>query len=212
MTPAPATPGIAAVILAAGSSRRFGAGNKLLAEVGGKPLLLRVIEAVEDAGLDPLVVVTGHEAEQVTATVAAPTRRMVYNAQHLDGIGTSIAAGVTALDEACVGVLIAQGDMPALDAVVVGTLVSAFVAGGCEHITCPRLADGRQGNPVIWPRRLFTELRALRGDRGAKRLIAAEGEQVIAVPMAGPAAAVDIDTPDELAAFIASVRSPSPAG
>ena len=71
----------------------------------------------------------------------------------------------------------------------------------------PVLADGRQGNPVIWPHRLFASLRKLSGDKGAKRLIAAEGTAVVKVETSGPAAAIDIDTPEEFAAYEAARTS-----
>ena len=165
MTAPPARPRIAALILAAGSSRRFGTGNKLLAEIEGRPLVSRVIEAAEAAGLTPVVIVTGHEAERIVAATTSPTRLHLHNDRHREGIGTSIAAGVAALAGEVDGVLIAQGDMPALDARLVRDLATAFAANGCDRLVFPRLPDGRQGNPVIWPQRLFAALMAASSSR-----------------------------------------------
>lgn len=204
MTAPPARPWIAALILAAGSSRRFGTGNKLLAELEGRPLVSRVIEAAEAAGLTPVVIVTGHEAERIVAATSSPMRQHLHNDRHREGIGTSIAAGVAALAGEVDGVLIAQGDMPALDARLVRDLATAFAANGCDRLVFPRLPDGRQGNPVIWPQRLFAALRALGGDRGGKLLIEAEGDRAVAVPASGPGAEIDIDTPAELAAYLSA--------
>ena len=146
---------IAAVILAAGSSRRFGTDNKLLAMVDGAPLLTRAIDAAAEAGISEIVIVTGHDEAAVTAAIDGRGRRFVHNARHLEGIGTSIAAGVAALSPEAAGAMIVQGDMPALDAALIDRLCSAFGEAGGDHIVHPILTDGRQGNPVIWPRRLF---------------------------------------------------------
>jgi len=204
------TPVIAAIILAAGSSTRFGRDNKLLVDIDGRPLLVRVIEAVEAGGVAPVVVVTGHQAERIAAAVAGASRLIVYNQRHDDGMGTSIAAGTAALGDGIDGVLIAQGDMPAVDAALVATLRRRFIDSGCDRVVHPVLGDGRQGNPVIWPRRLFAQLRLLTGDQGGKRLIAAEGDHAIGVTIAGDGPSADIDTPQELAAYLAA-RSSQPS-
>ena len=91
--------------------------------------------------------------------------------------------------------------MPALTAELVASLLRAFTEAGGDRVVHPTLADGRQGNPVIWPRRLFAELRKLSGDKGAKRLITAEGDAVVRVAAGGGAAEIDIDTAAELAAY-----------
>ena len=202
-------PVIAAIILAAGSSTRFGAGNKLLAEIDGTPLVVRVIEAIEAGGIGRMVIVTGHEADRIAAATAGEGRRIIYNERHATGMGTSVAAGIKSLDDDIVGALVAQGDMPEVNAELVATLCRQFADAGCDRIVHPVLADGRQGNPVIWPRRLFAELVKLSGDKGAKQLIAAGGEAVVRVPVAGTSAAIDIDTPEELAAYEAA-RSSQP--
>lgn len=202
-------PKVAAVVLAAGSSRRFGARNKLLVEIDGVPLVARVLAAIEAGGIGRIIVVTGHEPDRIAAVAARPGCRIVHNARHAEGIGTSIAAGVAALEADIDGVLITQGDMPELSAGLVAALAGAFVDGGGDRVVHPVLADGRQGNPVIWPRRLFPELIGLSGDQGGKRLIEAQGDCAIGVATAGRGAEIDIDTVDELAAYLAA-RSSQP--
>ena len=198
---------IAAIVLAAGSSTRFGVANKLLAEIDGKPLVVRVIDAIAAGGVDRIVVVTGHEADRVAAAVAECDCRTVFNEQYAQGMGTSVACGVLALDDSIDGALIAQGDMPEVDAALIARLCQRFVEVGGNCLVYPVLDDGRQGNPVIWPRRLFTVLGELQGDKGAKRLIAAEGNAAVRVAVAGMAAATDIDTPEELATYEAARTS-----
>ncbi len=198
------SPQIAAILLAAGASRRFGDANKLLAAVDGRPLVLRVAEAIEEGGIDRLVVVTGHQADHIAAVVARTGRRITYNERHALGLGTSIACGLKAVDDDIDGALIVQGDMPALTARQIAALCARFAAAGGKAIVHPVLPDGRQGNPVLWPRRLFTELRKLSGDEGGKRLLAAEGAAVVRIPALGEGAGIDIDTPHDLAAYARS--------
>jgi molybdenum cofactor cytidylyltransferase len=200
---------IAAIILAAGSSKRFGDGNKLLALIDGRPLVCHVIEAIEAAGIERIVIVTGHEPDKIAAATAQHGRRITYNERHTKGMGTSIATGVKALDGDVDGVLIAQGDMPAVDPDLMRALQLAFSAADADQIVHPVLSDGRQANPVLWPRRLFADLRKLAGDRGGKHLIEAEGAAVVRVPIGADDAHADIDTQVELAAYVAT-RSSQP--
>lgn len=200
-------PAIAAILLAAGSSRRFGPANKLLAEVDGQPLIVRAAAMIEAGGVDRLLVVTGHQADRIAAAVAGDGRRMIYNERHECGLGTSIAAGIGALDADIDGVLIVQGDMPALSAAVIAALCTAFAAAGGAVVVFPVTSEGRQGNPVLWPRRLFAALGQLSGDTGAKQLLLAEGDAAIGIAGLGAGIALDIDTPDQLTAYLAGGSS-----
>jgi molybdenum cofactor cytidylyltransferase len=102
-------------------------------------------------------------------------------------------------------VLIAQADMPGVDGPLIGQLMHRFVTTGAMRVTVPWITgEGaeRHGNPVIWPRRLFAELAALTGDQGGRALIKSAGDALERVPVHGPAAAIDIDTPGQLAAYV----------
>src|SRR5690606_2693402 len=107
---------LAAVLLAGGASRRFGAENKLLAEIDGAPIVVRVAREILAGGVDEMVVVTGaaHEA-YVTALAGLPVR-FVQNTAWDEGIGGSIATGVRALSDEAEGVFIVPGDLPNLTA------------------------------------------------------------------------------------------------
>ncbi len=200
----PGFPTLAAILLAAGSSRRYGADNKLLAKIDDQPLIARVATALVGAHLSDIVVVTGHEAPALVSLLKPihSTLRFVHNPQHADGMGGSIATGIAALSPHITGVLIAQGDMPDVDAALIGALCQRFIKCGSDRIVVPWLSDGRQGNPVLWPRRLFADLAALRGDQGAKPLIKAAGDAIERVMISDTSAATDIDTPEQLAAYL----------
>jgi molybdenum cofactor cytidylyltransferase len=223
LRPAPAIAPVAAILLAAGSSRRYGAANKLLAEIDGQPLLSRMAAALVEAKFNPIIVVTGHEATLIQHALApfVDRVRFAHNAQHTLGMGSSIAVGIAAL-AACIdgtdsanqpsGALIAQGDMPDVTAALLTNLSERFQSSGADRVTVPWLPGalssdrssgrGRHGNPVIWPRRLFPALAALAGDQGGKALLQAEGSAIERVITADLAAAVDIDTPEQLAAYV----------
>jgi molybdenum cofactor cytidylyltransferase len=205
----PVQSAIAAIVLAAGSSTRFGEANKLLVRIDDVPLVVRVIEAIKRGGIEQITVVTGYQSEPMTAAITGHGCRIVHNDRHTEGMGTSVARGVSALADDVDGVLIAQGDMPEVDGALIATLRQRFVENAGDRVVYPVLDDGRQGNPVLWPKRLFGELAKLTGDKGAKQLIAAEGDNAIRAVSTGSAAAVDIDTPEELAAYEAS-RSSQP--
>ena len=118
---------IHAVILAAGSSRRFGKGNKLLTEVDGRTMLQRVVEAVMAGGVDDTVVVTGSDYASVTSLLVGYGVKLVRNKRWEEGMGTSLAKGVKALDgENCGGILVCLGDLPFLSSRMVGRVIGFF--------------------------------------------------------------------------------------
>jgi molybdenum cofactor cytidylyltransferase len=204
-------PTLAAILLAAGSSRRFGADNKLLAEIDGTPLVQRVGHALMNSGFERVIVVTGYQAEAIRNALHdlhGSIKHYVNNDAHSEGIGRSIAVGIATLPSTIDGALIAQGDMPDLDITLIAQLCRRFIDCGSDRIVVPWLDQGhdggRQGNPVIWPRRLFSKLATLSGDEGAKRLIKTAGDAVERVVVHDGSAAIDIDTPDQLSAYKAA--------
>jgi molybdenum cofactor cytidylyltransferase len=200
---APAQLPLGAVLLAGGASRRFGADNKLLAEVGGAPILARVAREILAGGVGELIVVTGAEhAAYVTALSGLPVR-FVANAHWDDGIGGSIAAGVRALSETPQGVFIVPGDLPNLTTAVFQRLAEAFNEAEGNRIVVPVTAKGEQRNPVLWPRRLFPKLAALAGPKGGKSLLDSLPDERLDVAFGDESVFADIDTPEDYARFIA---------
>ncbi len=190
-------PKIAAVILAAGQSRRMGGANKLTANVGGRPMVRAAAEAALASGARPVVVVTGHGADDVRAALAGLDVTYAHNADYADGLATSLKAGIAAL-AGVDGAVVMLGDMPEVDATVVDRLTAAFDPARDAAIVVPT-HDGRRGNPVLWSARFFADLMGLEGDVGGRNLMAANASVVRQVPL-GRAVAFDIDTPEALAA------------
>jgi molybdenum cofactor cytidylyltransferase len=189
---------IAAIVLAAGSSRRFGPQNKLLVDVGGEPLVRRVAGRVAASGLAPVIVVTGHDRARIEAALDGLDVVLVHNSRHLQGMGHTVAAGVAMLDDDARAVLITPGDLPDLAPALIKRLVGVFEAAGGERIVFPALASGAQRNPVLWPRRFFPELARLTGDKGGRDLIKANADATLPVEIASDAPFSDVDRPEDL--------------
>lgn len=195
---APRAPRIAALVLAAGRSSRMGEANKLLQPINGRPMLLRVLDAVERSKARPIIVVTGHEAEHVNALVAGRNVTVAHNAAFADGLSGSIRTGLRTLPDAIDGVVVCLGDMPRVEARHIDRLIAAFnpVEG---RAICVPTHGGRRGNPVLWSSRFLEEMQGLGGDSGAKRLIDEHEDLVAEVAMDDDGVLVDVDTPRELA-------------
>jgi molybdenum cofactor cytidylyltransferase len=199
-------PRVAALVLAAGLSRRMDGPNKLLTEVGGRAVVARAVDAVLASPARPVVVVTGHEAERVRAALAGREVRFTHNPSFAAGLSASLRAGLEALGGEVEAALVCLGDMPQVRAEHVSALIAAFEASGRRAICAPRY-EGRRGNPVLWPARWFSALAALRGDAGARALLDARAGEVCYVPVGDAGVLRDVDTPEALAAL----RSEEPA-
>jgi molybdenum cofactor cytidylyltransferase len=196
---------IAAVVLAAGRSTRMGAVNKMIAEIGGKPLVRIAAEQALASRAAPVIVVTGHQRERIEAALAGLPVRFIHNPDYADGLGTSLKAGIAAVPEDADGAIICLGDMPQVDAALIDRLIAAFDPERGALIVVPSI-EGRRGNPVVWSRRFFHELMAIQGDIGARHLIGQYAEAVAEVALAGDAALTDVDTPESLSAVKAEIE------
>ena len=198
---------VAAIILAAGRSTRMGGPNKLLAELGGKTLVRIVTEQALASKAQGVIVVTGHQAEQVEKALQGLKVKFVRNPDFAGGLASSVKAGIAAVPADAAGAVICLGDMPLIDARLIDRLIEAFAPDRGNLIAVP-VSDGRRGNPVLWSRRFFSELMTLDGDIGARHLIARHSEAVAEVPVDGHGAFLDIDTPQALADAQRSKRQP----
>jgi len=187
---------IAAIILGAGKSSRMGGPNKLLATLDGKALIRHVAEAACSADLAQTIVVTGHLADKVGKHVADLDVTLVHNPDFADGMSGSIRAGINALAPDIDAAIVLLGDMPRIGPDALAKLVSAYRDSPSSLIVMAT-ADGKRGNPVLWDRRYFDALTNLSGDVGARHVIAENPGFVTEVEI-GPAARLDLDTPEAL--------------
>ena len=196
---------IAALVLAAGRSSRMGGANKLLAEIGGRPLVRIAVEEALASQARPVIVVTGHQRERVEAALAGLPVDFVHNPYFADGLGTSLKTGIAALPAQSDGVIVCLGDMPQVDAAMINRLIGAIDPAKGALIAMPTI-EGQRGNPVVWSRRFFPDLMAVEGDVGARYLIGRYTEAVAEVPLSGKAALTDVDTPEVFEAVKAELE------
>jgi molybdenum cofactor cytidylyltransferase len=179
----------------------MGGTNKLLERIDGVPVVGHVVRAVCEGGAGPVVVVTGHQAERVEAALTGEPIEVARNPRWSEGMSSSIACGVAALEGRADGALICLGDMPRVTAADVHALIAAFRDEPAPASVVPAayvpVHRGRWGNPLLWNARWFRALRQLSGDRGAKALLKEIQSPVVEVPL-GPGILLDADTPDAL--------------
>jgi molybdenum cofactor cytidylyltransferase len=196
-------PMIAAVLLAAGLSRRMGQ-HKLLLRLRGKPLLLHAVQSALAAGVDETVVVVGYRAEAVRAALAGQPVRVVENPDYAQGQSTSLRAGVAALGAEVQAALVLLGDQPLLTADVLRALITVWRQTG-QPLVAP-VYEGQRGNPVLFARALFPELLAVTGDQGGREVVQRHAQEVATVPIADPTAGLDVDTWQEYQALLARMQ------
>ncbi|MBT4520059.1 MAG: NTP transferase domain-containing protein [Halieaceae bacterium] len=195
---------VAAIVLGAGRSARMGEQNKLLARVGGVPMLQRVVDAALGADVCSVTVVTGCQAEEAHKLLQGRDIAYVHNDAYREGLAGSLKRGLSSVAEDVDGVMILLADMPFINSVHINELIAEFNPAIERDIVAP-IRDGRLGNPVIWATRYLSAMMQLEGDRGARGLLDEYAANVWEVPMGDDAMFVDIDTVAELA--VANNRS-----
>lgn len=194
----PRRPKIAALILAAGLSRRFGADHKLLADLEGKPVIRHVVEAVLASSARPVILVTGHRAAEVEAAAGPGELTIVANPAHAEGLSSSLQAGLRALPPGIDGVLVCLGDMPDIRPEALEKLIAAFNPTEGRAICLP-VHNGKRGNPALWGAQFLPDLLRLEGDAGARSLLVPHADWICEVPVDDPGILQDYDTPAMLA-------------
>ena len=186
---------IGAVILAAGSSSRLGQPKQLL-QHEGRTLVRGTAEAALAAGCDPVAVVVGAECEKVAAALRDLAVLIVPNEDWQRGLGTSIRAGVARLGESD-ALLLLVCDQPKVDAGLLRQLIARQQQTGQPMVATSYA--GTHGVPALFARSCFEQLLSLGEESGAKTLLLARPAEVATVEF--PAAALDIDTPEDLPAL-----------
>jgi len=188
-----------AIVLAAGLSRRMGRSNKLVQEVAGVSLIGRVVDAVSHAGVTEIIVVTGHQRDEIESALGTREVRCVHNADYSRGMGGSIAVGCSALPADVDAALICLADMPHVRARHIDRLIRAFDPSRGQTI-CTPVHAGRRGHPVLFGAQHFEALRGLHGDSGARHILEAHAASVCEIVENDAGVTRDIDTPEDLAA------------
>lgn len=183
----------AAVILAAGGSRRMGRPKQLL-ELEGEAMLRRTARLCLGAGFAPVMVVLGSSAAAVAAVLEGLPVDCVVHPDWAAGMASSIRAGIAALPPHSTAALLLACDQPALSPELLRDFQDAHRRS--PDSTIASAYAGGAGIPALFPRARFAELEALRGDRGARPLLAGAER----IPF--PGGEIDFDTPADLAAWL----------
>jgi molybdenum cofactor cytidylyltransferase len=188
---------VAAVLLAAGGSERFGGDlPKQLAVFRGVPLVRLAALAALAADVSEVLVVTGYRAEEVEAALADLDLTVVRNPDWEGGQSTSVKAGLARVSPASRGALFLTCDQPLLSTEVLDRLLAAYRATG-GSIVLP-VYGPRRGSPVLFDRTLFGELSRITGDTGGRQVVRRHPDDVVEVPLESEAPLVDVDTAEEL--------------
>jgi molybdenum cofactor cytidylyltransferase len=183
-----------AIVLAAGASTRFGS-PKQCARLGGETLIRRAIAAATEAVGPALRVILGAHAAEIAITLGLPADQVRINTHWPEGIGSSIRLGIAQLPADCAAAMCVLADQPYVSGTSLGRLVGAWRSAP-EFIVASKFGSVT-GAPCLFPRWCFAELEALQGDRGAQGLLARHAGRVLTLQL--PEAAIDIDTPLQLA-------------
>lgn len=185
------------MVLAAGASTRMGTAKQLL-KVAGETLLRRAVSAAFGSSCQPVIVVLGSQAEALRIELADTAAHTVVNPSWAEGMGASIRCGLTALEELTKpkveAVVLTLCDQPLVTASVIQRLLAAYQTTRSRLVVSEYQALGEtiRGVPALFRRDLFSELMALQGAAGARRIISRwESEAtIVAVPEGG----FDVDT------------------
>jgi molybdenum cofactor cytidylyltransferase len=190
----------AAIVLAAGGSRRMGRPKQLL-PYAGRSLIEHAIQIAIDAGCGEVYAVVGAAANRIAPIVASTRAHVVENAHWQDGMAGSIRVGLDAADAngSIKEILFTLVDQPLVTSAALAKLLEAF-----DNNAVPAAASlyaGGPGVPAVFSRTLFPELRALRGAEGAKTVLARHRDRLIILPL--PEAAIDVDRPADYESLLA---------
>jgi molybdenum cofactor cytidylyltransferase len=185
---------IAGVVLAAGGAARYGALKQVLLWKG-KPLVRHVTQTALEAGLSPVVVVTGAGVGQVAQAIAGLPVRQVHNPDWQGGQSTSVQAGLRALPPTSGGVVFLLADQPDIPATLVRALVEAH-SQSLAPVIAP-LVDGQRGNPVLFDPLAIPDLMKLTGDQGGRQIFSQYPIQYVS--WQDRAVLRDVDVPEDYA-------------
>jgi molybdenum cofactor cytidylyltransferase len=191
---------VGAVLLAAGAGSRLGGRPKALLELGGVPLIRRQLIALSGAGVDEVVVVLGHHAEAIEASVRDFPVTLARNPLPDDGQASSVRIGLQALGGKLDAVVVALADQPMINAQDITALIGAFKKRGEASMVVPRV-HGEPGNPVIFEAALRDQWLAGDANGACRRWREANPERVFWLDTDNLRYRVDIDTPADLERF-----------
>ncbi len=196
------------MVLAAGESKRFEAGNKLLFRVGGKSLIRRVVETAISSLASEVIVVTGHQAELVEREISDlrdERLRIVRNVNYRGGMSSSVKVGVASTSREAEAVAILPADVAFISPSSIDHVILAYAR------LRPKVAvasyAGRPGHPILFDRSLLKEILQIDEEsRGLKAVVLRHKEEILSVPVDDPRILIDVDRLKDLERVRADAR------
>jgi molybdenum cofactor cytidylyltransferase len=189
---------IAAVVLAAGTSSRMGSAKQLL-RLEDRPLLQHVLDHVRASAVSEIVLVLGFAAEEIRRKIDLQNVRVVLNGDYQRGMGTSLKAGLSAVDAQCAGALIVLADQPFVRPATLDRLMAEHLRSRAQ-IVIPTYR-GFRGNPVLLDRSVFAEVMTLDGDVGCRAIFGDHLEGIVKLPLDDAGILLDIDRQSDFEAM-----------
>ncbi|MEE9453363.1 MAG: nucleotidyltransferase family protein [Paracoccaceae bacterium] len=186
---------IAVILLAAGASRRMQGRDKLLENIGGAPLLHRTACAAVQSKVSKVHVILPPDHGNRKTALRGLDVNIVEAKNWQKGMAASIRAGMAALPQDCIAVIIALADMPEVTLLYFNRLIAGYSPQQGHEICRAVAQDGTHGHPVLFGRRFFERLSNLKGDQGAKEILKTVPGRINFISMPGQGAIVDLDTP-----------------
>ncbi len=196
---------VAAIILAAGASKRFGQPKALL-DWHGQPLIAHIADVVLASPARPVVVVLGAHAEPVRLALGDRPVQVVVNPNWREGMSTSVRAGLSALPDDTPAALFVLGDQPNVTPDFIAALITRFQGTGAPIVE-PR-AGSRPGNPALFAREMFAELMQITGDRGGRPLVIKYADRVAVIQVDDLTTLQDIDTREDYEFQMSNLQFP----
>ncbi|MBU4427479.1 MAG: nucleotidyltransferase family protein [Desulfobacterales bacterium] len=193
---------IAGLLLAAGASTRMGRPKQLL-RVHGETILGRILNEALDSELDKIFLILGYQANEIKRTLGQSLihgkLQVIENRQYAQGISSSIIAGLSEIEENYEHVMILLADLPHINSILINLLIFGYLESGLPIGAIQ--VKSKRSHPVIFGKALYRELRKLQGDVGAKSIFEKFSDRVCLVEPGFCYNDMDIDTPEDYAAF-----------
>lgn len=183
------------IVLAAGLSSRMGEVNKLLIEIDGIPMVRRSVELYRSL-FTSVTVVTGHQADEISAALTGMDIKIVHNLSYEQGQPSSVRCGMTNMPKCGDGVLIALADQPSLSQQDISSYVNAFLDGPQDKIFIP-FYGAKRGNPVLFPSALMRQVKMSGRAAACRKFIDENPELTHAHQVSNAHFTTDVDTPQD---------------
>jgi len=177
--------------------------NKLLLQLEGRSVLRRAVDTALASGLDPVLVVVGHQREHAEAELRGVRCRLVANPDYQNGVNTSLRTGIRAVPEGCPAAVVMLADMPLVTEAMLRTLLEQYRGGSAPLVVSSY--EGVDAPPILYDRALFDELRVLEGEGCGKKVVKRHSEEALRIRW--PAMALtDLDLPADVERVAAQLR------